>query len=87
MGGNIFSLEELVCKKMSSKPKHKKSTNEENKQFDPGRRGGAPPFRKANVLVLFSFSEGCMGLDARLVSFSFACLSVVFLFRFFTTEK
>ena len=82
MGGNIFSLEELVCKKMSSKPKHMKPANEENKQFDRGRRGGEPPFRKADVLVLFSFSEGCMGLDARLVSFAFACLSVVCLFRF-----
>ena len=42
-GGKHFSLEELVCKKMSRKPKDKESVNEENKQFDPGGKEGEPP--------------------------------------------
>ena len=36
---NIFSLEELVIGLL----KGKESANEENKQFDPGEKGGEPP--------------------------------------------
>ena len=36
LGGNIFSLEEPVCKKMRCKPEDNGPASEENKQFDPG---------------------------------------------------
>ena len=36
LGRNIFSLEELVFKKMNRKPKDNEPASEENKQFDPG---------------------------------------------------
>ena len=37
------------------KPKDKKTGSEENKQFDPGEKGGEPPPWKAGVPVIFSF--------------------------------
>ena len=37
--GNIFPLEELVI----GLPKDKESANQENKQFEPGGKGGEPP--------------------------------------------
>ena len=37
--GNIFSVKELI----TSLPKDKKTVTEENKQFDPGGKGGEPP--------------------------------------------
>ena len=55
---NMFSSEELTIgtrtdgqidssktayQKISRKPKDKESANEENKQFDPGGKGGEPP--------------------------------------------
>ena len=36
LGGSMFYLEELVCKKMSCKPEDNEPASEENKQFDPG---------------------------------------------------
>ena len=39
----------------SCKPKNKKTAGEENKQFDPGGKGGEPPPWKAGVPVFFSF--------------------------------
>ena len=38
LGRNLFPLEELV----TDLPKNKESANEENKQFDPGGKGGKP---------------------------------------------
>ena len=58
LGGNTFSLEELVvigtqpdsqtsskvfCQKKSRKPEDNELDNEENKQFDLGGKGGEPP--------------------------------------------
>ena len=67
---------------MSSKLKDKELANENNKQFDPGGKVGEPPLSKVDVLVLFSFSGGCMGSDARLVSFASVYLSVSCCFCF-----
>ena len=58
------------------KPKDKETGNEENKQFDPGGKGGEPPHWKADVLVVFSFlgesGHGCL-FSACILCF---CLSV-----------
>ena len=85
LGENICFLEELaigtqtdsqtasskfVWQKISCRPEDNELANEENKQFDPVEKGGEPPLRKADVLVFFSFSGICMGLDARPFFFS-----------------
>ena len=67
---------------MSRKREDNEPASEQNKEFDPGEKGREPPLRKADVLVFFSFSGGTLGLNAWLVSFAFACLSVSCLFRF-----
>ena len=46
-----------------------------------------PPLRKVDVLVVFSFSGGTLGLDARFVSCAFACLPVLCLFIFLLQKK
>ena len=43
------------------KPKDKKTSSKENKQFDSGEIGEEPPPWKAGVLVVFSFSGGNLG--------------------------
>ena len=55
------------------KPRDKKTGSEENKQFDPGEKGGEPPPWKAGVPVIFSFLGAVV-----LCAFVCACLSVVF---------
>ena len=63
-GENTFPLAEIttpstasttVFLQASRKPKDKKTASEENKQFDPGGKGGEPPPWKAGVPVFFSF--------------------------------
>ena len=58
------------------KPKDKKTSSEENKQFDPVGIGGEPPPWKAAVLVTFSFQGGTMGLGAVACVLCFVLLSV-----------
>ena len=69
-----------VFLQMSRKPKDKKTASEENKQFDPGGKGGEPPPWKAGVPVFFFFwgnsGPGCPLLG--FCAFVFACLSVAF---------
>ena len=68
----------------SRKPKDKKTVSEENKQFDPGGKGGEPPPWKVGVLIFFSFlGELWAGTPVFvpgiiLCAFVFACLSVVY---------
>ena len=47
-----------VFLKPRRKPNDKKTSSEENKQFDPGGKGGEPPPWKAAVLVASSFLGG-----------------------------
>ena len=68
----------------SRKPKDKKTTNEENKQFDSSGKGEEPPPWKAGVPVFFSFSwgtsrPGCPLLVSR--AFLLVCILCIVLIR------
>ena len=88
-GENIFFLEELaigtqtdnqtasskaVCQKISCKPEDKELISDENKQFDPGGKGGEPTLLRAGVLVFFDFFWGMHGLGCPICFSCFVCL-------------
>ena len=50
-----FASSKIVCQKMSHKPKGKELANKENKQFDPGRKGGSHRFEKRMYWYSFLF--------------------------------
>ena len=50
-----YTVPNFVFVHPSRKPEDMKTANEENKQFDPGGKGGEPPPWKMGVLVVFSF--------------------------------
>ena len=75
LGGNTFfpdsesttppAASNTIFLQASRKPEDKEKCSKENKQFDPGGKGGDPPLRKAAVRVVVSFSGGILGLGAR----------------------
>ena len=59
------------------KPKDKKTSSEENKQFDSGGKGEESPPWKADAPVVFSFSGGNLGAGWPLLVSQVLCVSVL----------
>ena len=59
--GSVATTPVDSSKTASLQTSRKPKANEENKQFDPGGKGGEPSPWKAGVLVIYSFSGGNLG--------------------------